>query len=110
MGASLAADFPVEMASQPLRGVRSTKLAVQGLLCIVWYGRLVHGNLLPLGMGSGQQQIIYGQLASYTAYDLYLDRAQTAFLYGCEHDTWYEYQSVMEIVVDRTKIAALQRR
>lgn len=56
------------------------------------------------------QQIIYGQLASYTAYDLYLDRAQTAFLYGCEHDTWYEYQSVMEIVVDRTKIAALQRR
>lgn len=55
MGASLAADFPVEMASQPLRGVRSTKLAVQGLLCIVWYGRLVHGNPLPLGMGSGQK-------------------------------------------------------
>lgn len=54
MGASLAADFPVEMVSQPLRGVRSAKLAVQGLPCIAWYGRLVHGNPLPLGMGSGQ--------------------------------------------------------
>lgn len=56
------------------------------------------------------QQIIYGELVSYTAYDLYLDRAQTAFLYGCERDVWYEHQSVMQIVVDRTKIAALQRR
>ena len=59
MGASLAADFPVEMVSQPLRGVRSAKLAVQGLPCIAWYGRLVHGNPLPLGMGSGQKDKVY---------------------------------------------------
>ena len=56
------------------------------------------------------QQIIYGQLDSYTAYDLYLSNAETAFLYGCERDAWYEYQSALRIVVDRTKIAALQRR
>lgn len=55
------------------------------------------------------QQIIYGQLNSYTAYDIYLSNTETVFLYGCERDTWYEYQSARRIVVDRTKIAALQR-
>ena len=54
MVASLAADFPVEMASQPLSGVRSKQLAMQGLLCITRHGRLVHRNPLPLGMWSSQ--------------------------------------------------------
>lgn len=56
------------------------------------------------------QQIIRGQLDSYTAYDLCLSHGQKAFVDDYGREVWYEHLPGLKIIVNRAKVAALQRR
>lgn len=54
------------------------------------------------------QQILYGRVASYNAYDLYLTDAQPLFSIGFDRTPWYADLGESCLVVDRNQIAAIQ--
>lgn len=56
------------------------------------------------------QQILYGRVASYNAYDLYLTDAQPLFSTGFDRMPWYADLGESCLVVDRNQIAAIQLR